>query len=88
MMDELILLFQARPRIIIFIIWTTYFQSNDNHVIMYSVLHFFFISSNFTKLSGTHLTFQRLLKILFIRVNMQDTQGMQISKIQNHFFLS
>lgn len=83
MMDELILLFQARPRIIIFIIWTTYFQSNDNHV-----LHFFFISSNFTKLSGTHLTFERLLKILFIRVNMQDTQGMQISKIQNHFFLS
>lgn len=84
MMDELILLCQARPRIIIFIIWTTYFQSNDNHVI----LHFFFISSNFTKLSGTHLTFERLLKILFIRVNMQDTQGMQISKIQNHFFLS
>lgn len=86
MMDELILLCQARPRIIIFIIWTTYFQSNDNHVIMYYI--FFFISSNFTKLSGTHLTFQRLLKILFIRVNMQDTQGMQISKIQNHFFLS
>lgn len=86
MMDELILLFEARPRIIIFIIWTTYFQSNDNHVIMYFI--FFFIFSNFTKLSGTHLTFQRLLKIHFIKVNMQDTQGMQISKIQNHFFLS